>query len=77
MTLAATSRLGSPDGASAAVFRPASATTRILWCFSVTKRLISTWPERAVAFQSMSRTSSPGTYGRRSSNSRLRVCTSA
>ena len=54
-----------------------SATSNILWCFSETNRLTSTPPERAEAFQSMSRTSSPGTYGRRSSNSMLRVCSSA
>src|SRR4029078_9933476 len=37
-----------------------------------TNRLMRTAPDRADAFQSMSRTSSPGTYGRRSSNSILR-----
>ena len=59
--LAATSHLTSPTGRVAAAFRPASATIRILWCFSETNRLIRVWPERAVAFQSISRTSSPGT----------------
>src|SRR5262249_43637451 len=36
---------------------------------SSTKRFTNGWPRRAVTFQSMSRTSSPGTYGRTSSNS--------
>ena len=41
ITVVATSRFGSPDGDHAVVFRPASATMMILWCFSVTNRLIS------------------------------------
>ena len=58
--VSATSSFGSPDGARAPISRPVS-TTRMTCTFAVAScRLIVGVPVRAVAAQSISRTSSPG-----------------
>ena len=63
----ATADLGSPLDVWAAIPRPVSTTKRTVWVRLAIHRLTSGLPCRAVAFQSMSRTSSPMTYSRRSS----------
>ena len=46
-----------------------STTTSVESCRSSTNSLMKRWPRRAVTFQSMARTSSPGWYSRTSENS--------
>ena len=66
-SMIATADLGSPLDVWAAIPRPVSTTKRTVWVRLAIHRLTSGLPCLAVAYQSMSRTSSPMTYSRRSS----------